>query len=227
MAKYKPADALKIKQEIASLQEQRALLVSEIEGLQEEKESVRQGIAIWRGVFTRVGESIVSKVQAGAVELEELTQQKESVITELSEGQKILSALKASIGEAKRHVPEDTTGFARSVLLSLTRKIGELTSRKGLVEADLADLEAQQRSLDISLKKLTQDKLEAIEEIRRLMAGIAEGARKYSDVMADIGRCEDTLKAIERREQDSRILMNRLSDQYRETYMKRHGALDS
>lgn len=227
MSRYKEADALKIKQEIAILQKERSELEESIASGRDELQSIKDGITIWRGVFTKVNESIVARVQSGTAQLEEVIRKKDVVVDELSEGEKLLTALKASISEARRHTPEDTTGFARGVLLTLQRKITELTSRKDAVETDIDNLLEEQKSLDVSLKKLTQDKLAAIEQMRKLMDAIAAGKEKYSDVMLEITKCEDTLKAIERRERDSRILMDRLSDDYRKAYMKRHGALDS
>lgn len=227
MGKHKEADVLKIKQDIAVLSRARDELIAEIEDLKDRRKTTQASISVWRDVYVRMGDAIVEKVQKGTQELKALTDKRDGLQEELSEGQHLLWALNLSIADAKKQAPEDNTSFLRGVLMSLQKSIMELAGKKQHMEASVAQLAERQKSLDLSLRKLNQDKLRVLEQIQALMKAIATGATKYSEVMAEIEKHEATLEAIDKRERDSRILMHRLSAEYREAYFKRHGSLDT
>ncbi len=228
MSKYKASDALKIKREIAELQRTLETTQGLIATAREELGLVEGEIAKRRAVLQTIEETIVLRQTASEALLHSVQQEQEAVSSATTIARTVLGNLQAAIRESKDYVPEDSTTFIRAVLDALEDEVKTLDTRRTTAESELESLAATRRAAELALARVVVDRQGAEREIANIVEGLKAGKIKYEKVAGDLAEASRRLDAIKAREHDSRVMHQRLSDDYQKLYNSiphRHGRI--
>lgn len=221
MSKYKPSDVVAIKREIAALQQQKEGLMDDIAGLLEEKLKAERSVGLVREVYARVEGSFAAKTNTLTQTIKTAETNRDTIQDEVTDKSRMLTVLLEGVRKARDTKQEDPTVYHRNVLLLLQKAVGETASKKEATAAEVAQLQEQREALEESMKVLTAQKVQTIEQVETLLSGIHAGKKEHSQVLEELASCHVKLKAIAAREHDSKVLMLRLSEDYQRIYKQR------
>lgn len=227
MPKYKPSDALKIKQEIARGQREVDYLRERKRELAEEIEELEKGARTKEVMLHRREQNLLLRKAENALAEREaqhqaavtaLQREKESLERSVRQLADTLTAFRSEIRALASRPVEDPTTYLRSVAEALTSAIEGLSHQYETRQEEVADLDQQVRAAQLAKERLEFDKTELEGHIASLEAQLHDTAEDHIKIAEQLAEARKQLDAIEKRERDSQVMMRRLSEDYQRVY---------
>lgn len=224
-------DPVKLKQEserlsaeIVSLVGQKEQLEREIAAEKTNFELAKQAVEHERAQIAELWENATAGLRALDTEKETLRKEISLSQTELHLLESKLKTISNIVIDTVRRVEKEN---AREVPNSFAVKVKEvkqfiedLTKRKNEIEVSVDKLKSQQDKLTEGVALLKSQKETFEGRLELLNKEIAENEAQHEKLMADKRNMSSEIDEIKRREQDSRVLANRLTVEYQTAYNK-------